>query len=93
MFAGKIKIIQHHYGELDEYSKLLKKQQNLTINSKSIGEDDKEVQEIKKSWPEIYDTLMIGKIQSKSNDKFLNKYPIIVSKSREQNIFISSYII
>tara|TARA_Y100001970_G_C14255225_1_gene874805 strand:+ start:2605 stop:3651 length:1047 start_codon:yes stop_codon:yes gene_type:complete len=93
VFTGKIKIIHHHYGELDEYSKLLKKQQNLTINSKSIDKDDKEVQEIKKSWPEIYDTLMIGKIQSKSNGKFLNKYPIIVSKSREQNIFISSYTI
>lgn len=93
VFSGKIKIIHHHYGELDEYSKLLKKQKYLTINSKSIDDNDKEVEEIKKSWPEIYDTLMIGKIKSKTNRDFLNKYPIIITKSREQNIFISSYTI
>ena len=54
-----------------------------------MDDNDKEVDEIKKSWPEIYDTLMIGKIKSKTNSEFLNKYPIIITKSREQNIFIS----
>lgn len=107
IFAGHVKVIHYNYGEKDDYSKLLRDYKQLSTDSKSTdskssdskssdskstdSKSNSHIDDIKKTWPEIYDTLMIGEI--KKDSSMLTKHSVVITKSREQNLFISSYTI
>jgi hypothetical protein len=87
-----MKILNYNYGEIGDLKLLLKNIENLSIDTPINDQTDtKTLYDIRTSWHEKYDSLLIGIIHS--GTKYINRFPIIICKSKEQYLFISTYTI